>query len=384
MKSGGKRILMLTHEFPPMRGGIARYASELATAAHALGHEVTVVAPGLDDTSPEMDRNKFRFTVCRFRGNVYDAAQLPATVFRSLRASCNGGFDIIHALDRPHLYAMRLTNRLIQRPFVTTVYGTELIGIAKTKHTRWLGLLPLFKACTRICAISEYTRQLLAEECPEVSPEQTRVTSLGVDGFWFGQANDNTNALARFGIPNDRKLILTVSRLDERKGHREVIAALRSLPESLRDKSAYVIVGDDVQSDYGRELQALAADSPVPVILTGALSDEMIRTLYSKSSIFCMPGVPHPFKVEGFGLAYLEAAAQALPSIGTRIGGVPEVVRHNQTGIIIAPEDRDALAGAINSLLTDNEYWSRLGRNARQEAGQFTWRRCAEATYEGL
>ncbi|MCM2271737.1 MAG: glycosyltransferase family 4 protein, partial [candidate division Zixibacteria bacterium] len=105
---------------------------------------------------------------------------------------------------------------------------------------------------------------------------------------------------------------------------------------------------------------------------------------YSKSSIFCMPGVPHPLKVEGFGLAYLEAAAQGLPSIGTSIGGVPEVVRHDQTGIVIAPEDRRALASAINKLLTNNEYCIRLGRNARQEAEQFTWRRCAEATYEGL
>ena len=375
---------MLTHEFPPMRGGISRYAVELATAATRLGHEVTVMAPCAGHPDTQFDTQAYEFCVQRYAGEIYSARHFPSTLSRILRLGRVRNFDIVHAIDRPHVYALSFMNHFRRQPYMATVYGTELRGIASTRHSRWLRLRPVFAGCIRVCAISEFTRKLLLEECPDVAAEQIQVTPLAVSPFWFERASTGSKVRERLGIPYDRKLILTVSRLDERKGHREVLASLRRLPRQLQTQIAYVIVGSCLDSPYGIDLRQLAESSTVSVIMTGALPDEDVRSLYAEATVFSMPGVPHPIKVEGFGLVYLEAAAQGLPSIGTNVGGVPEVIRHNETGVIIPADSPAALDAALTKMLEDHSFRDQLGANAREWASRFTWERCAEATYGGI
>jgi glycosyltransferase involved in cell wall biosynthesis len=382
MTAGAKRILMLTHEFPPMRGGISRYAVELATAASQLGHSVTVLAPCASQSDAQSDASTFSFPVHRFEGEVYSSRHLLSTLIRTVRSCRAGDFDVVHALDRPHLYALNFMNRFVEQPYLSTVYGTELRGIATTRHTRWLGLRPIFGGCSRVCAISDFTRRLLFEECPHLTTEKTRITPLGVNQSWFDPAAPGIRQ--RLGIPEGHKIVLTVSRLDGRKGHRDMLASLTRLTPQLQKQTVCVIVGNGPDTAYNSELKRLASASPVPVILTGSLSDEDIRSLYAEATVFCMPGVPHPIKVEGFGLVYLEAAAQGLPAIGTNIGGVPEVVLSGKTGMIVNAGDSNALDVALVRMLADEDLRQTLGRNARAWAKQFTWERCVEVTYGGL
>ena len=366
MTRGTKRILMLTHEFPPMRGGISRYAVELATAAQRLGYEVMVIAPCAGHPDNKSDTKAYEFGVQRYDGEVYSAKRFPATLTRVLRMRRVGQFDIVHAIDRPHLYALSFMNHFCRQPYMATVYGTELRGIASTRHSQWLRLRPLFAGCTRVCAISDFTKKVLLDECPDVPYEQIQVTPLAVSPFWFERTPAGPSIRERLSIPRDRKLILTVSRLDERKGHKEMLASLQRLPRQLQAQIAYIIVGARLDTTYGIELKQLAAHSDVSVVMTGALPDEDVRSLYAEATVFAMPGVPHPIKVEGFGLVYLEAAAQGLPSIGTNVGGVPEVIRHNETGVIIPAEDPAALDAALAKMLEDHSFRDRLGANARE------------------
>lgn len=384
MTPGAKRILMLTHEFPPMRGGISRYAVELATAARRMGHEVTVMAPCAGHPEAQFDSEAYEFGVQRYDGEVYSARRIPSTLTRVLHMGRLGKFDIVHAIDRPHVYALSFMNHFRRQPYMATVYGTELRGIASTRHTRWLRLRPLFAGCIRVCAISEFTKKVLLDECPDVPVEQILVTPLAVSPFWFERASTGSKVRERLSISHDRKLILTVSRLDERKGHGDILASLQRLPRRLQDEITYVIVGAGLDTTYGSELRQLAARSNVSVFLTGALPDEDVRSLYAEATVFAMPGVPHPIKVEGFGLVYLEAAAQGLPSIGTNVGGVPEVIQNNETGVVIPADNPLALDAALTRMLEDLSFRDQLGANARKWASQFTWERCAEATYGGI
>jgi glycosyltransferase involved in cell wall biosynthesis len=89
----------------------------------------------------------------------------------------------------------------------------------------------------------------------------------------------------------------------------------------------------------------------------------------------------HPIEVEGFGLVLLEAAMQGLPAVAGRLGGVPEIVRDNETGLLVAPGDRMALAAALQRLLDDEALRTKLGHAAREAARHFTWDRCARQIF---
>ncbi len=160
---------------------------------------------------------------------------------------------------------------------------------------------------------------------------------MGVDDSFFDPPDGPNGIRAKFNIPPEKKILLTVSRLDERKGHRVVLQSLASLPADVRSSVAYVMTGEAQNPGYLEELRELASGIDVPVVFTGLVSENELRSLYANAYLFCMPGEPNPGKVEGFGLAYLEAAAQGLPAVASSIGAIPEVVVHDQTGLLVEP-----------------------------------------------
>jgi phosphatidyl-myo-inositol dimannoside synthase len=375
------RILLLTHEFPPFHGGIGTYARQMAAAAHRLGHSVTVSAPDYGRDLASEDRDRYPFRLIRFRGGPYAERRLPALVLRDLSLVRGEPYDVVHAVDWPNALALGLANRVRRTPFIATVYGTEVLGSARSRLAAALGARRLFEVPDRLLAISEFTKRLLLDHFPRVDERRVAVTPLGVSPFWFDGQAEAPCPRAEYGIPRDARVVLTASRLDPRKGHRLALRALALLPESLREGLAYVVVGDGASPEYLRELRSLADACGVTVVFTGGVSDEALRALYRTASVFCMPGEPHPKKVEGFGLVFLEAAAQGLPAITSDVGAAAEVVRHEATGLVVPPMDESALASALARLLRNEALRSGLGRNARESAEAFTWERCAAMTY---
>ena len=116
-------------------------------------------------------------------------------------------------------------------------------------------------------------------------------------------------------------------------------------------------------------------------MLTGALPDEDVRALYRAARVFCMPNEPHPDRVEGFGQAFLEAGAQRVPSVASRLGGIPEAVIHGVTGLLVDPMDVAGLADALARLLADPALASRLGAAAELRARRMSFDRCMRLTY---
>src|SRR5207302_1429105 len=109
--------------------------------------------------------------------------------------------------------------------------------------------------------------------------------------------------------------------------------------------------------------------------------DPEIRDLFGVADFFCLTGVPDPAgRVEGFGLVYLEAAACGLPSVATAIGGVPDAVIADRTGLLVEPS-ADAIAAAIAALAENESLRFTLGRGAEAHARALSWERCAAETY---
>jgi phosphatidylinositol alpha-1,6-mannosyltransferase len=374
-----KRILLVTTEYPPFTGGIGTYCSQIAAAAVRQGHDVTVLAPdyGGGNADAVADGGP---KVIRYPGGRYSVRSFFKLLWQVWKHADPAKYDVIHAIDWPSGMVLGFVNRFRRVPYRVTVHGTEILLMPDSRQVKLFGG-NFFSAPDLILTNSHFTKSLLLEKFPSVDSGRAKVTLLGVDEYWFESAGDAAAVLTKHRVPADRACILTVARLDERKGHRLVLKALQGLPEPVADSAVYVIVGQG-GDDYTAELHRLAEECRVPVVFAGSVDNDELRALYASATVFCMPGEPHPRRVEGFGLVYLEAAAQGVAAIASRVGAIPEVVVDGETGAIIEPLDDEALAAALLQCLGDPDYARRLGDNARQWARGFTWKRCAIQTYD--
>ena len=173
--------------------------------------------------------------------------------------------------------------------------------------------------------------------------------------------------------PSEQPILLTVSRLVPRKGHDSVIAALPALLQSVPHLQ-YWIVGDGPERG---SLERLARRLNVAhaVRFLGNVSHHgaskgapHLPELYRRASIFVMPTQVdvESGRGEGFPLVYLEAAASGLPVVVADAGGAAEAVRHDETGLLVPPNDPQALMQALARLINDADLRRRMGRAGRR------------------
>src|SRR3984885_3594670 len=116
---------MLTSEFAPATGGIGTYAREIASAACALGAEVTVVAPDYGQDTTTLDRS-LQFELRRFRGGLHSMRDLPSKIRLARRFVGTERYDVVHAADWPFFIPVALARRLAPARMLLTVHGTEI------------------------------------------------------------------------------------------------------------------------------------------------------------------------------------------------------------------------------------------------------------------
>ena len=249
--------------------------------------------------------------------------------------------------------------RTVNRPYFVIAHGMELTRLSRSR------VLEAYKAALRgfglqgartVFAVSDFTRtRALALG---LNPERVRVIPNGVE--WDGVVPSPYRGPAG-RAPN---LLLTVSRLVPRKGHDTALYALAKVIR--RDPNLiYAIAG--VGPERGR-LESLTKELGLEdhVQFLGEVGDAEKRRLLNECAVFILPCRETPTDFEGFGIALLEAMQYARPVIAGRSGGVPDVVAEGQTGLLVEPNDPDALATAMLSLLNCPEEARRLGENGRR------------------
>ena len=372
-------ILLLTSEFAPATGGIGTYAREIASAATDLGANVRVIAPDYAQDTAIEDRS-LPFEVQRFRGGLHSMRDLPSKVLLTRKGVAAERYDVIHAADWPFFIPVALSRQMTQARIVMTVHGTEINETQTPLKRLVIRGAGVFGSRTEIAANSRYTRDLFRERFA-VDAQRIKTVRLGVSDFWFAQRNGRAATRAAFGITPDRIVIVTVARITRRKGHPVTLAALSTLPKALRKRITWLVIGPDGESDYVGQLRQLVASVDCDVRFLGALPDKEIRDIYGAADFFCLTGVPDSSgRVEGFGLVYLEAAAGGLPSVATAVGGVPDAVLDDETGLLVPPSIDD-IARAITKLAEDTDTRSVLAAGASAHARALSWERCAAETY---
>jgi phosphatidylinositol alpha-1,6-mannosyltransferase len=102
------------------------------------------------------------------------------------------------------------------------------------------------------------------------------------------------------------------------------------------------------------------------------ISNDLKNALVAKSNIFVMPSIIHEKSVEGFGIAYIEAAQYEIPSIGGKDGGAADAIEHEKTGLICDGNNLDDIYSSINSMLENKKYLE-YGKNAKENVSKFYW-----------
>jgi phosphatidylinositol alpha-1,6-mannosyltransferase len=387
------KLMLITSVFPPGGGGAAvvhyqlckQFAAEsCAVAPAARGAEVK----RFDDPQP--------FPIFR----------VPLLAGRPLRAGPRWFRVLWHVLVVRLLFRLPLAAVLL---FYLVRFRPEVVCIAGLPRLYWL--LPLVRAVSRarvvfyihgeevsvpasegriarwftrraraalkradvVVTVSRWTQQRVL--AAGVAPEKVKVVYNGLDHsrFFPGPADD---ALREKHNLVGRRTVLTVARLDVRKGHETV---LRALPAVLAQvpNLVYLIVGDGPQRAH---LKGLVAELGLSahVVFVPSATDAEIPAYYHTCDLFVQPNRHMPDgDDEGFGLVFLEAGACRKPVVGGRSGGVPEAVVDGETGILVDGASVPETARAIIRVLMDPELATRLAANGQEHARRFDWRATA-------
>jgi phosphatidyl-myo-inositol dimannoside synthase len=367
-------LVLVTHEYFPHRGGIAVYAAEMARAAVELGYAVEVWAPALPPGIPEPS---WPFVVRRLPLAGDHSLLSQWRMARELSGHAERLRDATLYVPEPGpLLAMLLLqyfDRLRPARLMLTFHGSEIYRLASRRLLRW-STNHLLAKTTRISVVSDYARHLFQRYFPSAAPKVVVTPGALRPDLRMKQSSPAA-------LPGAKTIILTVARLNPRKGQLEVMHALRALPPAQRESLEYWLVGAHGKENYDQLLIRTARDAGFPVRFLGDIPDDQLGEIYAQADIFAMTSVPHKQSVEGFGLVYLEAGAHGLPIVAHAIGGVPEAVINGETGILVAPGDTQGLTRAFASLLDDPALRRKLGEAARTRALSHTWKDSAIALF---
>ena len=173
--------------------------------------------------------------------------------------------------------------------------------------------------------------------------------------------------------------LITVSRLDKRKSHQNIIMTVKNLLPKFPNLK-YVSVGDgDERNNLEKLKKELSLDKAVELILKSTEQEKV--ALIEKSDVFVMPSVVYKKSVEGFGITYIEAASYGKPSIGGIYGGEGDAIKSGETGYLCNGNDLNALYDTLLKLLENNHY-KELGKNALDFSKDFNWNKIVKRYIE--
>jgi len=372
------RICLVSKEYPPEgRGGIANYVHLLAHGLVEAGHDVSVIAGPADNGSmtpsdstaphaPELYRVENRRLalpppIRRKARGIWRQLERSWAVDRKIAhlEHVQGPFDVVEV---PNWGAEGLCYSFHQRAPLVIRLSTPLAQVSLLKEGRsdrlglrlacFLEALPARRAAHIIANsrfIAQYSTELYGIPNAElvvipqgipvpISPPVERQSKVGT------------------------VTVLYVGRLEKRKG---IDRLLHSIPRVIREAPCcrFVIVGDDIGEapqgksyrDYFESFASPAAHAATTFL--GYVEESELSQLYADCDVFVAPSLS-----ESFGLIYLEAMAHAKPVVAFHTGGVPEVVAHDETGILVELDNIRALAHALVRLIQDKELRQKMGR----------------------
>lgn len=367
------RVLLVTNDFPPRRGGIQSYLHELVgQLLQSNGdYSLTVYAPkwkGSDEFDERAAASGYR--VVRHPTTLMLPA--PGVDDRMRRLIADNDIETVWfgAAAPLALLAPRARGAGAQRVIASThghEVGWSMLPVARNALRR------IGDGTDAVTYVSNYTRGRFASAFgPHAALEYVPP---GVDTDRFApDPGARAEMRSRYGL-GDRPVIVCLSRLVPRKGQDMLIRALPAIRARV-DGAALVIVGGGPHMDT---LRRLAADAGVAehVVFTGGVPGDELPAHHAMADVFAMPCRTRGagLDVEGLGIVFLEASSTGVPVVAGDSGGAPETVLDGETGIVVDGTDVGRVAAAITEILADADRAARMGAAGRRWAvDNWQWR----------
>jgi glycosyltransferase involved in cell wall biosynthesis len=328
---------------------------------------VSSLASGLDST-------RFRSVVCLFRDGwlrercerlglethiIRIQGMLDLGWLRGFRQLLRErGVGLIHAHEFGANTYGTLAGRLAGVPVVATVHGRHYFAESGRRRAAYR----LVSRAAVMVAVSEDVKRYVVE-ATGASPDRVRVVLNGIGPVAPSAAEAGLGLRAELGIGPDERVVTSVGSLYPVKGHRYLLEAVPRILASCPSTTFLIAGRGDCETALKAQARTLGIEARVRFL--GLRGD--VPALLAISDVFVQPSLS-----EGLSIAILEAMAAGSPVVTTRVGGNPELVADGDTGVLVAPADPGALAGAVGALLADPAEARRLGDNGRRHVrGRF-------------
>ncbi len=366
------RVLLVTNDFPPRRGGIQSYLHQLVGHLVATGdHTLTVYAPKWKGCE-EFDED------ARISG--YRVVRHPTTLMLPGPGVGDRMRELIAGDDIESVWFGAAAPLALLAPRARSAGAGRVIASTHGHEVGW-SMLPVARSALRrigdgsdvVTYVSRYTRNRFASAFGPGAALEHLPPGVDTDRFVPDPAA-RAEMRSRYGL-GERPVIVCLSRLVPRKGQDMLIRALPAIREQV-DGAALVIVGG---GPYLATLHRLARQAGITehVTFTGGVPGAELPAHHAMADVFAMPCRTRGagLDVEGLGIVYLEASATGVPVVAGRSGGAPETVQDGVTGLVANGSDVDEIATAVAEILTDPDRAAQMGAAGRRWAvDNWQWR----------
>lgn len=353
-------FVITTRNFPPAVGGMQTLMADLA--ANLVEHGPVKVFADAIDGDYDFDK-KQNYQIERIKGFDFikkyrknNQVQIFCTENKNIRALIADHWKSIEKIS---------DNICLQIPTLCLIHGKEINHKkGSLLHTRMTQSL---KKAKFIIANSEFTKKLAIKK--GIAAKKIKIINPGInppkpiEGRYLEQAKEI------FGSTNPK--LISVTRLEKRKGIHSVILSLKNL-QVLYPNFLYVIIG---QGDESETLKNIARNMDLSnnIIFLEEVASGLKNALLKYADIFLMPSIEDGASVEGFGISFLEASMYKTACIGGVVGGAADIIKDGKTGFLCDGTNHDKIYQALNKMLNNKRY-TKMGANAQKHAQNFLWK----------
>lgn len=377
------KTLLLSDIFPPKTGGSGRWFWEIYSR---LARDKYLIAAGEDPRQLEFDRT-----------HDLAIARLPLTMrqwgVRSWSGLSGywGATARLKRLIRKHDVRMIHCGRVLPEgvmalalkwrlgvKYLAYVHGEDVATALESREHAFL-VRRVLAGAELLIANSKNTRRILCDQW-QVPERKVRVLYPGVDTTRFVPEPCDERMRSELGWGN-RPVVLTVGRLQKRKGHDQMIRAVRQLRDEF-PRLLYVAIGDgEERAELERIIDAEGLRENVQLV--GETDDRRLIGSYQQCDLFILPNRQVNQDIEGFGMVLLEAQSCGKPVIAGASGGTSEAMQAPETGRIAACETPDGIVLVVAELLRDRALRKAMGQRGREwVTSNFDWSALAQQARE--
>jgi colanic acid/amylovoran biosynthesis glycosyltransferase len=341
------------------------------TAKYGLSHAIRYAAVSEPNTRFRRLVLSLRHTATLIRRGhgrpvarlLASSAKLPAPLSTLLSLSVeylklDGKPDLVHCHFGPagRMIAKLKNVGIVDRPMAVVFHGYDITQYLEGRTDS--PYEELFRECDLILPISDRWSKLLHS----LGAPQDRIVRirLGIDCALFPYMD-------RTPVAGQPVRMISVGRMTEKKGHGYSVEALRLLKDRRPDLDVRldIVGGGDLLETVRKQVEAAGLANEV--VIHGSIAHDHVRALLSQAHIFALPSVTSSDgDQEGIPVSIMEAMALGLPVISTQHSGIPELVEHGRSGLLVPERDPAAYSAAIEALVDDPERMVDMGRRGRE------------------